>query len=111
MKATYLQILARKAPKTLLATPRKQQQRAIPQHVADSSLRAGAGLPLFHSSNPDHPESALDDPEAPPLTKEDYWSQAQDCLNQADRIDPKNRVLLDCRGKLALALAVDLRAS
>lgn len=63
----------------------------------------GAGVPLTHSIQPDHPESSIQDPEAPPLTKEHYWNQAQDSLQQAERIAPDHPVILDCKGALLLA--------
>ncbi|KAK4704656.1 RNA polymerase-associated protein CTR9, partial [Phenoliferia sp. Uapishka_3] len=85
--ATYNLALARRAPKMLL-----------PAREDGTKSRS-----LTHSTNPDHPESMIQDPLAPPLLKEEYWRRAEHRLREAESVDRYDKRLLDAQAALMLA--------
>ncbi|SGY78722.1 BQ5605_C008g04925 [Microbotryum silenes-dioicae] len=84
LKANYLVALARKAPKTVLSQPR-------------------GGPPLTHSTDPNHPESKLRDPHAPPNTKDALWQAAEVCIGRAEGTHVNDKTITDLKAVLMLA--------
>lgn len=86
MKANYLLCMARKAPKLLLSRPR-------------------AGKPLAKSRDPNHPECLKDGEfDGPPMTKDEYWTLADQCIQEATRIKPDDKRVKDLQGEFILSL-------
>ncbi|SCV70711.1 BQ2448_3473 [Microbotryum intermedium] len=86
LKANYLIALARKAPKAVLTQPR--------------------GAPLIHSTDPNHPESKMNDPNAPPNTKETFWQAAEVCIGRAEGTHVTDKTIKDVKGQFSVYSAV-----
>jgi RNA polymerase-associated protein CTR9 len=106
MKANYNLALARRAPKTVLASPRRSFAFPDPLRVClepnKHSFPKPGGGPLLHSVNPDHPESKIQEPSAPPLTKDEYWNAAGVCLGRAESIQANDKTVMDLKGEQGL---------
>lgn len=52
----------------------------------------------MHSTNPDHPESLISDPTAPPLVKEEYFLRAEKRVREAERVNRDDKRVVEAQG-------------